>query len=482
MFHADLHIHSKYSMATSRDCDLEHLAYWAARKGIAVVGTGDFTHPEWLKELRKKLVPAEPGLYRLRPGAEKSVPAIAEDPDLASLISHPSSFFPVRFMLQVEINTIYSAGGRTRKVHHIVYAPDFTCANRLVKKLKRFSDLIADGRPTLLISSHDLLEMVLESGKGCHLIPAHIWTPWFGVLGSKSGFDSIEECYGDLACEIFALETGLSADPATNRRLSSLDRYTSVSNSDAHSPPNLGREASVFATKLDYFSMFRALKKGTGPICAKHPAGRAGKLDLSPFSGKGFLGTIEFFQEEGRYHHDGHRKCDVCLTPEESRRLNGKCPVCGKKLTLGVMHRVAELADRPSFVGTTDCLPVSAWGDSTTVTPTKTKMTVPLGPQAVPFRSMIPLAEVLSEIHKVGAKSKFIKQKYDELLAKLGPELFILEKALPEDITRAGSPVLAEAISRMRAGRVIRRPGFDGQYGTIRLFSDDELEKKDKNK
>ncbi len=219
---------------------------------------------------------------------------------------------------------MYKKGGRTRKVHHVIYAPDFACARRLIKKIERFGKLGSDGRPTLGLDSRDLLEMVLSSGEGCHLVPAHIWTPWFGVLGSKSGFDSIEECYGDIAPEIFAVETGLSADPATNWRLSALDRFTSVSNSDAHSPAKLGREATVFNTKIDYFSMFRAVK-----------------------TGKGFGGTVEFFPEEGRYHHDGHRKCGVCLEPEETRRLGGKCPVCGKPLTLGVMHRVSKLADRP---------------------------------------------------------------------------------------------------------------------------------------
>jgi len=400
-------------------------------------------------------------------------------------------------MLQVEISTVYKKNGRVRKVHHVVYVPDFACARRLIKKLERLGSLGSDGRPTLKLDSRDLLDMVLNSGEGCHLVPAHIWTPWFGVLGSKSGFDSIEECYGDLSSEIFAVETGLSADPATNWLVSALDRYASVSNSDAHSPAKLGREATVFNTKMDYFSMFRAMKKGTGPICRNGPeAGTdaqrwsSHKLDLSPFSC--FLGTVEFFPEEGRYHHDGHRKCGVCLTPEESRRYKGKCPACGKPLTLGVMHRVSQLADRPvgcvqrtDFVGCvqhTDNLDSSVfhapYKSGVSPVPAKKitgKMPVPPGPRIAPFSSLIPLVEVLAEIHKVGPKSKCVKQKYDELLAELGAELFILETAPLEEISRKGSSLLAEAISRMRAGRVIRRPGFDGQYGTIRLFTDDEL-------
>jgi len=330
-------------------------------------------------------------------------------------------------MLEVEIATIYKCGGRTRRVHHLVYAPDLDCADRLVRGLARIGNLGADGRPILKLDSRDLLEMVLCAGEHCYVVPAHIWTPWFAVLGSKSGFDSIEECYRDLAAEVFALETGLSSDPPMNWRLSALDRYCLVSNSDAHSPSRLGREACAFDTELDYFAMRRALK-----------------------TGRGYRGTVEFFAEEGKYHLDGHRKCGVCLTPEETARHGGKCPACGKPVTLGVMHRVIELADRP-------------------------RPPEPLPPRAAPFRSMVPLSEVLSEVHGKGPQSLTVRRSYDELLSRLGPELFILEQAPPEDLSRVGSPLLAEAISRMRSGRVIRQFGFDGQYGAIRLFSQEEV-------
>jgi DNA helicase-2/ATP-dependent DNA helicase PcrA len=463
MFYADLHVHSKYSLATSRDCDLERLALWAGRKGIAVLGSGDFTHPAWFAEIHKKLAPAAPGLFRLKETGGKRLETSGAGGRFSSIITHHSSL--IRFMLQVEISTVYKKNDRVRKVHHVVYVPDFASARRLIKKLERLGSLGSDGRPTLKLDSRDLLEIVLNSGEGCHLVPAHIWTPWFGVLGSKSGFDSIEECYGDLSAEIFAVETGLSADPATNWLVSALDRYASVSNSDAHSPAKLGREATVFNSKIDYFSMFHAIKTGTG-----------------------FLGTVEFFPEEGRYHHDGHRKCGVCITPEESRKHKNKCPVCGKPLTLGVMHRVSELADRsePSPHPNPLRAPTEGWSGEGTklgaagVSPvlskeTTGKMPVPPGPRLAPFSSLIPLVEVLSEIHKVGPQSKCVKQKYDELLAILGPELFILANAPLEEISRKGSSLLSEAISRMRAGRVIRRPGFDGQYGSIRLFTDAEL-------
>ena len=482
MFYADLHVHSKYSLATSRDSDLEHLALWAGRKGIAVVGTGDFTHPGWFEEIRKKLTSAEPGLFRLKEARGRKLAAggmrletrgkeLEAGDRHSSFIPHPSSF-PTSpsslapnplFMLQGEISTVYKKDGRTRKVHHLIYAPDFAAARRLIKKVEPFGKLGSDGRPTLGIDSRDLLEIVLGSGEGCHLIPAHIWTPWFGVFGSKSGFDSIEECYGDLASEVFAVETKLSADPAMNWRLSALDRYVSVSNSDAHSPSKLGREACVFDTKMDYFGMFRALR-----------------------TGKGYRGTVEFFPEEGKYHYDGHRKCGVCLTPDETRRLGGKCPVCGKAVTLGVLNRVEELADRPHpsplRAPTGTMRSMVGWSGEGTFCKSPRSKNFPKGegisklpPRAAPFRSLIPLCEVLAEIHKVGPQSKFVKRKYDELLCKLGPELFILEEASLEDISRQSSLLLAEAILRMHAGRVIRRPGFDGEYGTIRLFSDEEL-------
>lgn len=415
MFHADLHVHSKFSRATSGDADLEHLSLWARRKGLAVVATGDFTHPAWLAELRDKLVPAEPGLFRLRP-------------DLAQAVERESPVAgaqATRFLLEVEISTIYKKGDRTRKVHQVVYAPGFEQAESLIQQLARIGNLNSDGRPILGLDSRDLLEITLAVGDGCFLIPAHIWTPWFAVLGSKSGFDSIDDCYGDLAPQIFALETGLSSDPPMNWRLSQLDRFTLVSNSDAHSPPKLGREACVFATELDYFAMRQALETGVG-----------------------YAGTVEFFPEEGKYHLDGHRKCGVCLTPPETRQVHGLCPVCGQELTVGVMNRVEELADRPEGFRP---------------------------PRAAGYRSLIPLAEVISEIRGVGEKSRQVEQAYGDVIRRVGAELAILQDVPVEELRAAGFPQLAEAIRRMRAGRVQRQAGYDGEYGVIRLFEPHEL-------
>jgi len=418
-FYADLHIHSKYSRATSKNLDLENLALWGRKKGVTVLATGDFTHPVWLEDIREKLVPAEPGLFRLRPDLERWV---------EEQLDGPVSGEPVRFMLEVEISTIYKKDDKTRKVHHLLYASSIDEVEKINAALGRIGNLKSDGRPILGLDSRDLLEITLEGGEGCYLIPAHIWTPWFAALGSQSGFDSIDHCYGDLTSHIFALETGLSSDPEMNRRLSMLDRYALVSNSDAHSPSKVGREACAFETDLDYFAMRRALE-----------------------TGEGYEGTVEFFPEEGKYHMDGHRKCGVRWTPEQSKAADNICPACGKRLTLGVMHRVDSLADRPENEPS---------------------------PVTDQFASFIPLEEVISEIEGRGPKTKTVQGKYESLIGKLGSELFILDQADPNDLRKAGSTLLAEALTRMRQGQVIREAGYDGEYGVIRLFNKDELSRK----
>lgn len=418
-FYADLHVHSKYSRATSRDLDLEHLAWWAARKGIGVVGTGDFVHPQWLAELKAKLAPAEPGLFRLRDDIEASVAA-----------KLPASCrAPVRFMLEVEISTIYKKGERTRKIHHLIYAPDFATADRLAERLARIGNIASDGRPILGLDSRDLLEITLESSPDAYLVPAHIWTPWFAALGSQSGFDSIEACYGDLAGHIFAVETGLSSDPAMNWRVSSLDRYRLTSNSDAHSPAKLGREATFFDCEPDYFAIRRALE-----------------------TGKGYGGTVEFFPEEGKYHMDGHRRCGVRLDPRETLAHGGRCPVCGEAVTVGVAHRVETLADRSEA----EAAPPLTAGEVV---------------------RLVPLPEILSELTGCGVSSKKVAGSYDRLLAAFGPELSILIEAPVEDLARGNSSLLAEAVARLRAGAVIREAGYDGEYGVIRLFDEAELKR-----
>ncbi|MFL6053992.1 MAG: UvrD-helicase domain-containing protein, partial [Actinoallomurus sp.] len=384
------------------------------------MGTGDFTHPAWMEELRQNLVPAEPGLFRLRPELERRVARTLP----------PACRAPVRFLLSVEISTIYKKGERTRKVHHLLYAPSFEAADRITAALARIGNLTSDGRPILGLGSRHLLEITLQSDPGSYLIPAHVWTPWFSVLGSKSGFDTVADCYDDLADHIFAVETGLSSDPLMNWRVGSLDRYRLVSNSDAHSPPALAREASAFSTDMDYYALRAALE-----------------------TGEGYAGSVEFFPEEGKYHLDGHRKCGVRLEPEETKEHDGRCPSCGRPLTVGVLYRVDELADHPEGRR-------------------------PEG--AADFRNLIPLPEIVSEIRGVGPRSKSVLGHIAELVATLGPELAILDEVPLDDVRRAGGELLAEAIARLRRGEVIRDAGYDGEYGAIHLFAAGELRREGK--
>ncbi len=407
-FIADLHIHSRFSRATARNLNLPMLDYWAARKGLTVIGTGDFTHPQWREEISGQMVEAEDGLYRLCP--ELALNGGGE----------------TRFVLTAEISNIYKKDGRVRKNHNLILMPDLAAASRLSERLERIGNVKSDGRPILGLDARDLLELTLDTCPEAFFIPAHIWTPWFSLLGSKSGFDSLEECFGDLTPHIHALETGLSSDPAMNWRLSGLDPYVLVSNSDAHSPDKLGREANLFDTELSYPAMVRAMKKQGG-----------------------FEGTLEFFPEEGKYHMDGHRSCGCCLEPEETRARNGLCPVCGKPVTVGVMYRVLELADREPGVR-------------------------PDG--SAPYFSLIPLTEVMGEVLGVGPKSKKVQQCYEEALTRLGPELFILRDCPVEDITGVGGELLGLAVERMRQGKVLAHGGYDGEYGRIGLFEPGEKE------
>ena len=423
-FVADLHIHSHFSRATSKDLSFEHLTKWAQSKGVHVVGTGDIAHPGWLEEMKQKLEPlpagrhgAEEGLFRLR--EEFARPIQKEVPKACQGI--------VRFMLAGEISNIYKKNDKVRKIHNVVFLPSFEAVEKFQTELEKIGNIRSDGRPILGLDSRDLFEIVLETDPQAYLIPAHIWTPWFALLGSKSGFDSVEECFDDLTPHIFAVETGLSSDPPMNWRLSILDRYTLVSNSDAHSPPKLGREANQFNTELSYPSIFDALKTGDP---------------------EKYHGTIEFFPEEGKYHYDGHRKCEVCWDPKTTLEHHGICPKCGKPVTVGVMHRVEELADR-------------AEGEKPARIHT--------------FKSLIPLPEILSEIHNVGVNSKRVQEAYEALLAKLGSELFILQDIPIEEIKKSGGEILAEGIHRMRKGEIHVAAGYDGEYGVIKVFKDDEI-------
>lgn len=415
-YRADLHIHSRYSRATSKALNTRQLAAWARVKGIEVLGTGDFTHAAWRKELSDTLVRDErTGLYKLKDDShlEREIPGLGGAPLRARTLFAP----------QAEISSIYKRGGAVRKIHNLVFMPTLEAAERFSQRLAKVGNLESDGRPILGLDARNLLEIVLETDPMGFLVPAHIWTPWFSLFGSKSGFDTIEECFGDLSQHIFALETGLSSDPAMNWLWSALDRYRLISNSDAHSAEKLGREANRFSGGPSYQGMYNALR-GEG-------------------LGHKFLGTVEFFPEEGKYYLDGHRNCNVVLEPHESKARNAICPVCGKPLTLGVLHRVLELCDRE----------------------------IADQPAGQPgFTSLIPLGELIAEVLGVAPTSKKVKEFYYRCIARFGPELDILETAEVDEVKKV-SPLLAEGLSRMRRGEVIREPGFDGQFGVIRVFT-----------
>jgi len=400
-FIADFHVHSKYSRATSKDMDLENLDKWAKIKGIKVLGTGDFTHPEWFKNLKEKLEPAETGLFKLQNSE-------------------------TRFILTSEISCIYSKKNRVRKIHIIIFSPSFEVCEKINTHLGWIGNLKSDGRPILGLDARELAKIVLNISQDCLIIPAHIWTPWFSIFGSKSGFNSIEECFEDYSKYIYAGETGLSSDPAMNWQWSVLDKITLISNSDSHSPQKIGREANVFDAEFSYPAITEAIK-------AKNP--------------QKFLYTIEFFPEEGKYHYDGHRLCGLRLSPQESRKYNNICPNCGKPLTIGVLNRVEELADRKKGF--------------------KPK-------NAIPFKSLIPLEEIIAEALGQAVGTKQVLREYQSLIKKFGSEFEVLLSVSPENLKAATLPEIAEAIIRVREGKVEVDPGYDGVFGKIRIFSKGE--------
>jgi len=399
---ADLHIHSRFSYACSREMEAERLAWWAKRKGITLLGTGDFTHPIYLTYLKQYLEPAEEGLFRLRAGERD-----------------------IRFMLTVEVTNIFRHAGRLRKTHTLLFAPSFSVVDRLNARLGAHGNLALDGRPTLTCTARDLLKLVKDTAPECEVIPAHVWTPWFSVLGSLSGFDSLAECYAEEVRYIRAVETGLSSDPAMNWRLSSLDTIALISNSDAHSPRKLAREANVLDCELSY----------TGVIAA-----------LTSRDPTRFLSTIEFFPEEGKYHSDGHRHCQVRLSPKETKAIAHLCPVCKKKLTIGVMHRVEALADRAAGY-------------------------IPAG--AIPSRHLLPLEEIIAAVLGQQPNTKKVAAIYDRLVDYYGSELAVLLDLAEAELAAVTPPQVLDGIMRARRGEVRITPGYDGEYGKVQLFDEE---------
>ncbi len=399
-FVADFHIHSRYSRATSNALTVEELAKWAKIKGIGVLGTGDFTHPQWLAELKERLRPTGDGFF---------------------------SYQGVRFILTTEVNTLFYRQGRAKNVHHVLLAPSFESVDRINRELARFGDLALDGRPLLTMEARQLVKIVRGVDPRCVIVPAHAWTPHFAIFGSNSGFDSVDACFEEETPYIFALETGLSSDPAMNWRLSALDRYALLSNSDSHSARKIGREANIFDGPLTYDAMMDAIKQ-------KDPAR--------------FLYTVEFFPEEGKYHFDGHRKCQARLSPADARQAHLRCPACGRPVTVGVMHRVETLADRPEGF-----------------TP----------PRAIPFKHLIPLEEIIADALDVGTGTQTVDKEYFRLIEQLGVEFDILLDTPEEQLRKHAQPRVAEGILRVRRGAVQIEPGYDGEYGHIRLFQPGEV-------
>lgn len=405
---ADLHIHSPYSRAVSKAMTLENLDLWARKKGITVMGTGDFTHPKWMKALRRTLEPAEDGLYKITKHDARGT-------------EHET-----RFLLTVEISSIYSKGGTVRRIHNLVFAPSIKTAEKINSELGKRGNITSDGRPILGLDAKELARIVFDIDPRCALIPAHAWTPWFSVFGSMSGFDSLEECFEEYAPQIFAIETGLSSDPAMNWRVSKLDRVALISNSDSHSLQKIGREANVFDAELSYDGMMAAIK-------SRDPAQ--------------FLFTVEFFPEEGKYHYDGHRMCHFSCGPEETKKLNKLCPQCGKPVTVGVMNRVEALADRP--VG----------GKPRRV---------------IPYKRLVPLEEIIAESFGVGTASKRVRAEYERILQNLGSEFSVLIDAAKSDLERIAPAEIVEGIMRVRRGELHIEPGYDGEYGKVKIFEEGE--------
>jgi uncharacterized protein (TIGR00375 family) len=428
--YADLHIHSRYARACSPQLTPEKIDLWCRIKGVGLVNCADFTHPKWFAEIKEKLEPEGNGLYRLKPNLRLKDPRFKE-----------KKIADVHFIIGTEVACIYSHAGATRRVHHCLYAPSLEAAEKINQKLaSRGCKLAGDGRPILGLSSQNLLEIILEADVKSVLIPAHIWTPWFAIFGSKSGYNSVTECFESLSKHIFALETGLSSDPAMNWRLSEIDNYALVSHSDAHSLPNIGREADIFeGEEISYDNIIQAIRYASPKSVA---AGKDKKLPLR------FAGTVEFFPDEGRYHYDGHRDCKVSLEPSETLKYKGVCPVCKRPLTIGVLNRVNELADRP----------------------------VGFKPNGVlPFTSLIELDKVIAQAQGVkGRQTKAVEAEYWDLVSAGGGEAFTLVDLLPDELKKVTNERVIEAIKRLREGRVNIEAGYDGVYGVINIFKPSE--------
>lgn len=418
-FICDFEIHSRYARACSKNITLEELARWAQIKGIKVIGTGDFTHPFWLKEIKEKLEEKEPGFFGLK--------------DQYILLANKNTNMPIaikkdaiRFLLSAEVNCVYHKNKKLRKIHHIILAPDLKTVEKINESLSWYGKLSSDGRPTITLSSKDVLKTVLTIHPETLLIPSHVWTPWFGIFGSKSGYDSLEECFEEMSPYVYAIETGLSSDPEMNWRIPWLEDKAILSSSDAHSCPKIGREATCFDSEFNYNGIYKAIKSN---------------------SSSQIVYTIEFFPEEGKYHYDGHRHCGICLSPAKSVKYNNICPKCNMPFTLGVLNRIHRLGSSSIFQKPA---------------------------HRPPFYKIVPLEEVLSEVFNLPLGSKTLRNKYFETIQTLGEEFKIL---IDLDILTISdfNHRLAQAIDKMRKGDIVIKPGYDGVFGKVSIFSKDQF-------
>ena len=446
---ADLHLHSKYSRAVSPQMVIPEIAKWAKKKGIGLVGTGDWTHPLWLKELQTNLEETAPGIYKVKSTSE------------------------VRFLLSTEISSIYSQGGKLRRIHTLFFAPNFQIVEKINEKLRSAgANLMSDGRPMTGLSVKQLAEIVFSVSSECLIVPSHLWTPWFGTYGDKGGFDSLEEAYGEYAKYIYAIETGLSSDPAMNWRIAELDNRSIVSFSDAHSLPKMGREATVFEVEeLSFENISKALRLATEIAPPRRSHGFLRQLADQPATIRGvsprILYTIEFYPEEGKYHFTGHRNCKIKQNPEETVRLGETCPVCGKHLTIGVMHRVQELAGREvksqksRFAREARRAKVQSDGF-------RVKWIMDEG--RPPYVMLVPLMEILAEALGTLVGSQKVAEGFEKLIDNFGSEFTVLLNTPVNQIAKISGPKVAEGILRVRSGQVSIDPGYDGVFGTVKIW------------
>ncbi|KKR56676.1 MAG: UvrD/REP helicase [Candidatus Curtissbacteria bacterium GW2011_GWA1_40_47] len=452
-FITDLHLHSKYSRAVSQEMGLSQMAEWAKFKGISVLATGDFTHPFWFDQIKNELVEAGNGLCRLKSASDKSQV-------ISDKLNNSQEVF---FLLSCEISSIYSQGGKTRRIHNLFFFPSIQSVEKFNGQLlKRGANLRSDGRPIVGLTSRDLSQIALECDQKTLIIPAHIWTPWFSVFGSFSGFDSLEECFGDMTDYIYAVETGLSSDPAMNWRIADLDRRAILSFSDAHSLEKMGREATVFeGEEISYNAIYDAIVKGPKVTNVSNVSkGNKSSETSETFAPSKIAFTIEFYPEEGKYHYTGHRDCNYSQNPEEGEKKGNKCPVCGRSLTIGVMDRVEELASRNSKMEIRASRGVKQVYSEDSSRP--------------PYISLVPLSEILAEALGVGVGTKTVMDAYLILVNQLDSEFNVLLKADLRDIARLVSPNVVEGINKIRNRDIVVEPGYDGKFGIVKIWPNTE--------